>query len=187
MAKEQPKQNGTPAQPVATPAPVEVKQPTESELMAELKAALAKNDFKAVATISRKIDGLTKANEKAQLEAKTAALAKVIESVKSAIVKAIKPLIESKQLDAADGIWFSYDFGEQAPTVRLTKAAAKAARTGGGGTGKKFDVSTDSMLAKHGQEKFDDELTFQAAYEQNTDKNWRYAIRTKLLKLEGVI
>ena len=184
MAKEQPKQNGTPA--VAS-APVEVKQPTESELMAELKAALAKNDFKAVATISRKIDGLTKANEKAQLEAKTAALAKVVETVKSAIVKAIRPLIESKQLDAADGIWFSYDFGEQAPTVRLTRTAAKATKSGGGGTGQKFDISTDAMLAKHGAEKFNEELTFQQAYEQNTDKNWRYAIRTKLLKLEGVI
>ena len=187
MAKNEPRQNGTPAQPVATPAPVEVKQPTESELTAEMRTALSKNDYNLVATIARKIVTLSKANEKAQLEAKTAALAKVIDSVKSAIVKAIKPLIESKVLDAADGIWFSYDFGVLTPTVRLTKAVAKAARIGGGGTGKKFDISTDAMLAKHGAEKFNEELTFQQAYEQNTDKNWRYAIRTKLLKLEGVI
>ena len=171
----------TQAQPVTG-----VKQPTQKELMTELQTALSKGDFKAVATVSRKIDTMTKAAEKAEQDAKRAALDKVIEAVKSAIVKAIKPLIDSKQLDAADGIWFSYDFGEQAPAVRLTKTAARAARTGGG-TGKKFDVSTDSMLAKHGTEKFNDELTFQQAYEQNTDKNWRYAIRTKLLKLEGII
>jgi hypothetical protein len=182
MAKEA-KTNGV-AQPVVAP---EVKQPTEAELMAELKAALAKNDFKAVATISRKIDGITKAKEKAELEAKRAALAKVEEIVKAAIAKAVKPLIDSKQLDAADGIWFSYDFGEAAPTVRLTRTAAKAPRAGGGGTGKKFDISTDQLLAKHGAEKFNDEMTYQQAYESNTDKNFRYAIRTKLLKLEGVL
>ena len=39
------------------------------------------------------------------------------EDVKGAIVKAVKPLVDSGKLDAADGIWFSYDFGEKAPVV----------------------------------------------------------------------
>jgi hypothetical protein len=184
MAKEA-KQNGVPqAQPAqSAPAP----EPTKEELMNQMKAALAKSDFKLVAQISRKIDTMVKAVEKAELDAKKAVLDKTAEIVKVAITKVLKPMIDSKQLDAADGVWLSWDFGDQTPTVRLTKTAVRTPRAGGGGTGKKFDVSTDSMLAKHGTEKFNDEMTYQQAYDSNTDKNWRYAIRQKLLKLEGVI
>lgn len=164
------------------PAPM-----TESQLMAELEAALKSKDFKAVAAASRKLDQSVKAKEKAELEVKKAALDSMIEDVKSAISKAVKPLVDSGKLDVADGIWYSYDFGEQAPTVRLMRSAPKAARAGGGGGGKKFDISTDDMLARHGVEEYKDGLSFQQAYESSTDKNWRYAIRQKLLKLEGII
>jgi len=162
-------------------------QPTQEQLMAELQAALAAGDFKAVATVSRKIDSLAKQAEKAELDAKRQAVEAIAEKVKAKIIKAIQPMVDAGELDSADGIWFSYDFGEQAPTLRLLKSAAKAARTGGGGTGKKFDISTDELLAKFGGEEFKDGQTFQQAYETSTDKNWRYAIRTKLLKKEGII
>ena len=46
----------TPEQPVMT----------QTELMAELQTALTKGDFKAVTAISRKIDTLTRAAEKAE-------------------------------------------------------------------------------------------------------------------------
>lgn len=166
-----------------------VAEPTEAELMAELEAALKSKDFKAVAAASRKLDQSVKATEKAELEVKRAALDAMIGKVKDAITKAVKPLVDSGELDAADGIWYSYDFGEAAPVVRLMKTQPRAARagTGGGGGGKKFDISTDDMLSRHGQEEYKDGLTFQQAYESSTDKNWRYAIRQKLLKLEGVI
>ena len=163
-----------------------VAEPTEAELMAELEKALASKDFKAVAAASRKLDSAVKAKEKAELAEKRAALDEMGEKVKAAISKAVKPLVESGQLDAADGIWYSYDFGEQAPVVRLMKSQPRAARSGGGG-GKKFDISTDDMLSRHGQEEYKEGLTYQQAYESSTDKNWRYAIRQKLLKLEGVI
>ena len=169
------------------PTPTDVAQPTEAELMAELQSALGKGDFKAVAACSRKIDGIVKAREKVELEVKRAALDAMISKVASAITKAVKPLVDSGDLDAADGIWYNYDFGEQAPTVRLMKSAPKAGRAGGGGGGKKFDVSTDDMLARHGAEDYKDGMNFQQAWESSTDKNWRYAIRQKLLKLEGVI
>jgi len=162
-------------------------EPTEAELMAELEAALKSKDFKAVAAASRKLDQSVKAKEKAELEAKRAALDAMIDEVKTAIQKAVKPMVESGKLDAADGIWYSYDFGETAPTVRLMKSAPRAVRSGGGGGGKKFDISTDDMLTRHGQEEYKDGLNFQQAYESSTDKNWRYAIRQKLLKLEGLI
>ncbi len=169
----------TAEQPVAEPV-------SEEQLMVELEAALKSKDFKAVAAASRKLDQAVKAKEKAELDVKRAALDKMIDKVKGAITKAVKPLVDSGELDAADGIWYSYDFGEQAPVVRLMKTQPKAARAGTGG-GKKFDISTDDMLAKHGQEEYKDGLNFQQAYESSTDKNWRYAIRQKLLKLEGVI
>ncbi len=159
---------------------------TEDQLMAELQKALDGKDYKTVAAISRKIDSAVKAKEKAELDVKRAALDAMIEEVKGAITKAVKGLVDSGKLDAADGIWYSYDFGEQAPTVRLMKSAPRATRTGGGGGGKKFDVSTDEMLSRHGSEQYKDGITFQQAYESSTDKNSRYAIRMKLLKLEGV-
>ena len=156
--------------------------------MAELEAALKTKDFKAVAVASRKLDSAVKAKEKAELEVKRAALDAVSEEVKTAIMKAVKPLVDSGKVDVADGIWFSFDFGEQAPVVRLMKTAPRTARAGtGGGGGKKFDVSTDDMLSRHGTKEYKDGLTFAQAYESSTDKNWRYAIRQKLLKLEGVI
>ena len=172
---------------VATPVAEPVL--TEAELMAALEAALKSKDFKAVAAASRKLDTAVKAKEKAELETKRKALDAMIETVKAAISKAVKPLVDSGKLDAADGIWYSYDFGEQAPVVRLMKSQPKArsASTGGGGTGKKFDVSTDDMLTRHGAEEFKDGMTLQQAYESSTDKNWRFAIRKKLLQKEGLI
>ena len=168
---------------VATPAA----EPTEAELMAALESALKSKDFKAVAAASRKLDQAVKAKEKAELEVKRAALDAMIDKVKAAVVKAVKPLVDSGELDAADGIWFSHDFGEATPVVRLMKTAPRAVRAGGGGGGKKFDISTDDMLSRHGTEEYKDGLTFQQAYESSTDKNWRYAIRQKLLKVEGII
>jgi hypothetical protein len=180
MADEEQGATDVPEQVLVTP------ELTEDQLTTELEAALATKDFKVVAAVSRKLDQYQKAKEKAELDAKRAELDAMIDKVKGAITKAVKPLVDSGELDAADGIWYSYDFGEQAPVVRLLKTAPRAARAGGGG-GKKFDISTDDMLSRHGQEQYKDGLTFQQAYESSTDKNWRYAIRSKLLKLEGVI
>ena len=163
-----------------------VAEPTEAQLMAELNKALADKDFKAVAAVSRKIDGITRGKEKAELDAKRAALDSMGDKVALAISKAVKPLVDSGELDVADGIWYTYDFGEKAATVRLMRTATRA-RTGGGGGGKKFDVSTDDMLAKFGTQEYKDGISLQQAYEGSTDKNLRYAIRVKLLKLQGVM
>ena len=161
---------------------------SQISLMEQLQTALDSKNFKEVATISRKIDQLTKSAEAAELSARKAKLDAMSNSVKQTLANAVQPLIDSGELDDADGIWFSYDFGEQTPTVRLMRTAPKATKSSGSsGTGKKFDISTDDMLAKHGSEEYKDGLTFQEAYDLNTDKNWRFAIRTKLLKLEGII
>ena len=174
--------------PIGTADTTPPSEPTEAELMAELEAAMKTKDFKVVAAVSRKLDSAVKAKEKAELDVKRSQAGAVEDEVKAAYIKAFKPLIDSGKLDAYDGVWISHDFGDQAPTVRIMKTAPKAARAGtGGGGGKKFDVSTDDMLSRHGTKDYKDGLTFSQAYESSTDKNWRYAIRQKLLKLEGII
>lgn len=177
----------TPDEPKTAVQPEPEKQPTEAELMAQLESAFKQGDYKLIATISRKIDQLERAKEKAEADAKVAVLKVLGDKVGGSIMVAVQPLIDSGELDKADGIWFSYDFGEKTPVVRLMKTAQKAVRTGGGGTGKKFDVSTETLLEKYGTQEYKDGMTFQQAYESSTDKNWRYGIRTKLLKLEGII
>ncbi|KKL17557.1 hypothetical protein LCGC14_2484400, partial [marine sediment metagenome] len=100
-------------------------QPTEAELKAELGKAYEAGDFKVIAAVARKIDQAVKATEKAELEVKRAALDTIKDKVATAINKAVKGIVDSGELDAADGIWYSYDFGEQAPVVRLMKTAPK--------------------------------------------------------------
>ncbi len=165
----------------------EIVQPTEAELKTELKKAYESGDFKAIATVARKIDTAVKVKEAAELAAARDIADKVSAKVASIITKALQPMLDAKELDAFDGVWYSNDFGEKAATVRLLKSAPKATRQGGGGGGKKFDVSTDDMLLRHGTKDYKDGINFSQAYEHSTDKNWRYAIRQKLLKLDGII
>jgi len=161
---------------------------TIEQLMAQMQTAITNNDFKAVSQISRKIDTRNRAVEKAALDEKRAMAEEVGNTVMAAIMEVVQPLVDDGTLDNFDGVWFTNDFGEQQPTIRLVKTATKARSSGNGGTGKKFDVSTEDMLSRHGTEQYKDTgQTISEAYNSNTDKNWRYAIRTKLLKLEGII
>ena len=184
MAKEAKESAST-----ATPEQQPVAEPelTIEQLMAQMQDAITKNDFKLVSTISRKIDQRNRAIEKAELDQKRAAAEQVSKAVLENYLLAVQPMIDAGGLDVFDGIWISHDFGEKEPTCRLMKTATKARSSGNGGTGKKFDISTEDMLSKHGEEVYKDGVTFNAAYQSNVDKNWRYAIRTKLLKLEGII
>jgi len=172
-----------------TAQPKQTEQVSEAELMQQLDAALKSKDFKAVAKVSNEIAKFQKTKEQAELEAKQAALAAVTDKVKKAIQAALKPLVDAKELDMADGIWYTQDFGEKLVTCRLTKTAArKTSGGGGGGVGKKFDVNTSDLLAKFGDQPYKDTgMTIQQAWDSNTDKNFRYAIRQALLKLNGTI
>ena len=163
---------------------------SEQSLMTQLDAALKAKDFKAVAKASGELVKFQKAREAVELDAKQKALEAITIEVKNAIQKAIKPFVDAKKLDAADGVWFVNDFGEALVTCRLTKSAprkAKAAGGGGNGGGGKFAVSTNDLLARYGDEEYKDGVSFAEAYEADTDKNKRFAIRSKLLKMGGYI
>ncbi|MBU2051349.1 MAG: hypothetical protein KKH61_20570 [Gammaproteobacteria bacterium] len=188
--KGTPVTNGKAVAPV-TPAPSAVADipKTEVQLMADMQAAVKSGDYKMVAKVASELVKFQKAKEQADMDAKLQALKLIEESVKTAIVKALQPIIDSKKLDAADGVWFGMDFGEKLTTLRLMKSSPKAKGTGGGGggAGKKFSVSTTELLEKFGSTEYKDGQTYQAAYDSNTDKNWRYAIRESLLKKNGNI
>lgn len=162
---------------------------TEADLMKQLDIAMKSGDFKAVAKVASAVDKLRKSQEQTEREAKEAVLATITEKVKSIIAKALKPIVDAGELDQADGIWYSNDFGEKLVTCRLVKTAPRKAGTGGGqgGAGKKFSVTTNDLLAKFGTQEHKDGISFNQAYESNTDGNFRYAIRQKLLKLGGYI
>ena len=186
MAKDKPTEETTTEQP-AQSAAVEPELTIE-QLMAQMQDAISANDFKAVSQISRKIDTRNRAVEKTALDEKRAREGTVAKAILEIYLKAIQSTIDTGELDSFDGIWITHDFGEQQPTCRLMKTATKTRSSGNGGTGKKFDITTEEMLNKHGEEPYKDSgMTIRKAYDSNTDKNWRYAIRMKLLKLEGIL
>ena len=167
---------------------VAVAPKTEQQLLDELGKAYAKKDFAEVRKIASELAKFQKETEKAEEAAKEAALVKMTAEVKAVLDKALAPLIASKRLDKADGVWYANDFGEKLTSCRLSKG--KATHKGGGGGGKKFDVSTDDLLKQFGGSPFkvegkDTAQTIKAAYDSNTDGNFRYKIRTQLLKLAG--
>lgn len=167
----------------------DVKVKTEAELMTELQSALKSGDFKVVAKVSTEIAKVQKAKEATELEAKQKLLADLSLKVKGIIDKAISRMIEAGELDAADGIWYVKDFGEKLVTCRLMKSQIKT-RTTGGGTGKRFNFNSVEAVTvgKYASEPYKDTgKTFKEAWESNTDKNWRYAIRQEVLKKEGLI
>lgn len=159
---------------------------TAKQLEAELIAAVDGRNFKEVRRLSGEMAKTEAEAEKKAVEDKKAALSKVTDKVKKAIDKVVQGLIEAKELDAADGVWYSNDFGEQLTTCRLLKSQPKARSGGSGGAGKKFSITTTELLSKHGDKVMDSDtgVTFNEAFASNTDGNARYTIRTKLLKLE---
>jgi hypothetical protein len=167
---------------------VEAKPKTETELMADMQKAVKSGDYKMVAKVASELVKFQKEKEQRELEAKQKVLADKTIKVKAKLDKAVEAMIATGELDQADGIWYANDFGEKLVSCRLIKTAPRAAgKTGGGGGGKKFSVSTTELLEKFGKDEYKDGQTFQAAWDANTDKNWRYAIREALLKKNGNI
>lgn len=165
-----------------------VPQPTREELEMQLGQALAAKDYSAVAKVSAKLSRFQADIDKAEREAKEKALADITNRVKSAIEGALKRFIDRGDLNGADGVWYSYDFGDTLSTCRVLKpTATKTVRHSNGGAGKKFDVKTEDMLTRHGAEVWKDGITYQAQWDSSTEKNNRFGVRTALLKLEGFV
>ncbi len=168
--------------PETEPEPTPV---TEASLLEALAQAQATGNFVAIAEVAAQISGFRKQQEVAELDAKTKALDKIGAGVKAVIDKALKTLIEKGDLNLADGIWYAFDFGETESNLRLLRGTAKKATTTASGTGKKYSVTSKDLLERFGNQMYDDTMTFEQAWKSNTDGNFRYAVRMKLLELDG--
>ena len=166
---------------------VEEQPKDEATLMAEMNSAVASGDYKAVAKVAQELVKAQKAKEQTELAAKAAVLDAKVTTVRDIITKSLQKMVDAGELDMADGIWYTWDFGEKEAVCRLARTAARKAGGGGGGGGKKFSVSTPTLLETYGADDYKDGMTYKQAWDSNADKNWRYAIRESLLKKGGYI
>lgn len=164
---------------------------TEETLMTEMETAMGSKDWAVVSKVSKKIDTLVKAKEKALEDDRANALDMVSSMVKDEMLKVLNPIVAAGDLDLYDGVWLAYDFGDkEGATLRLTKTAPRVKSVGrsGGGGGKKFAIGHEELMAKHGNKVYPKTgLTFVASRDATTDRNERQAIRIAMLKLEGLI
>jgi len=205
---------------------------TIDQIQEAMGTATANKDWKQVSKLANQLVKAESDAKAAELKAKQDAIAGVTAKVKSIFDKVVDILtrgeaiteddqnkldellaeVTGTELDVADGVWYSNDFGAEsghAVSIRLMKGQAKEAkaRTEGSkeakpastGGGKKFDISTEAMIAEVGESAtFGDGTngtvkagsayagqSLKAAYDSSTDKNWRYQIRTALLKHTG--
>lgn len=175
-------------------------------LQAKLAEASAKADWKAVTKLARELTEATNAKAKAEREALQAAIAGLTEKVKAIIDKAVAKMIEAGELDGADGVWYSKDFGDESSGCRLLKSAPKAKGEATGGNGGSYvsrpEKSSD-LLKEHGatvlfaaetkrtidkvEHTFPAGYTIQEAWDYNTNGGWRNFVRQQLLKAAGLI
>lgn len=180
---------------------------TSEQVLAEMEKAFKSKDMKLVGQLSKLYAKKEQEAEKAARDAMLAKLAETTETVRTTIEKALTELIESGELDGADGVWFAKDFGEQLSTCRLTKTATRKVAEAGAGAGKGSYVANPAksadLLAQVGDriylaeattvtiDKVEHALpagtTFKQAYDFSQNGGWRNRVRMALLKEAGVI
>jgi hypothetical protein len=182
----------------------EVITKTKDQLLKELGAAWEAKDMKLMGKLSVAVAKAEEAEAKVAKEVLQKVLGELTLKVKAIIDKATIKIIESGQLDGADGIWYANDFGEALTTCRLTKATAKKAS--GGGSGKSsyvsnpaksadllaqvgdqimFEVNTEVSIDKVSQTMAAG-TTLRQAYDYSTNGGWRNRVRMALLKAAGL-
>jgi len=162
-------------------------QPSQQELEAQLREAMQKGDMATVVKIASQLNKAAKTRESAELEAKKTQITDLAEKVKVGFVGLIDrfgadivALVGEKKAI----INLSWSYEEQLPTVKIVKGSSTVRKTGGGGNPQKFDMKTEDMLATFGSQEYKDGVSFNDAWAATTDKNVRYAIRKKLIKLQ---
>lgn len=170
--------------------------PTREELMAELQKALNSGDFRQVAKVSGRLAGFQAAAEKAASAAQELRLRNITLDVKQAIQEALEPFTEEDKFEGADGVWFSWDFGEMLITCRLVKTLPKqkllSASDSLRAAGRRFSERSEDLLAIYGSKPFVHKgqptgATCQEQHDSSAEKNSRYQVREVLLAYAGVI
>lgn len=172
----------------------------------ELATAATKKDWKLLSKLAAELHKLEVAQEEAEKAVKLDALTKIGEKIKLAIGKVIQPFVDRKELDAADGVWYSWDFGAEAlnaHNIRLVKDAGKPTKASGTGSYISRPEKTADLLAQVGSHIMFKEATkvtidkaektmaagttFLAAYKASDNGGWRNRVRMALLKEAGLI
>lgn len=201
------------------PIAVGLEQPTEpnydgmklEEVLVAIGKAWEVKDMKLMARLSKLHGKKEGEQEKANREKLLAALVETTGATLKAFTELANKLIESKQLDGAEGVWFAYDLGEVKqqgvnPSLRLVQKKARAEGTGNSGGQSSYIASPEKssdLLAKVGSnvmfaedtlvtiDKVEQTIaagtTFQQAYDFSTNGGWRNRCRMALLKEAGVI
>ena len=146
----------------------------------ELAAATAKGDYATVAKIAKQIDKLKSSGKSSAEKQRLAEL----EKIAAEIATAVKPLLD-KYMDKigqlnGDGVFITAD----GATVEVK--CVKGKRSSSGAPAQKLPITTAELLKKYGNEKFDDTMTYQQAWDSNTNGNFRYyQIRIPLARKDG--
>jgi len=196
-----------PEEEVTTPSPT----PEEhiDGLYEAMSAASAAHDKETIKKLAREIVDAENALAKAKREALQAAIAGLTEKVKGTIDKAVARMIEAGELDGADGVWYSKDFGDESSGCRLLKSAPKVAgeKSGNGGSYVSHPAKSDELRKSEGakpftspdgtpvtkatigkvEHTFPDGLTLEEAWKYSNDGGWRNRVRQALLKSAGLI
>lgn len=185
------------------PDETETKVMTKDELIQAIGEAYNKGEYKLMGKLSGQMAKFEADEAKAAKDAQLAVVVGLTEKVKKVIDKAVAQMISDGQLDVADGIWYSQDFGDKLTSCRLLKGTVRKASSGTGGGGKKFSDTPAELLAQCGGVAMFSEakelkvdgvptaipagMTYQEAYDLSTDGNWRYKVRVAMLKHLGKV
>ena len=178
--------------------------PTVAELQDQIREAVTAGKWKDVEALSKQLNKAESAAAAAVANEKLEALKAVTTDIKAKLDKVLQKLYDDGTLDAADGVWYHVEFGDEPPVggvlptnLRLVKTAPKASKPvggNGGGGGKKFDISSESMLEAYGAEQMpgkdkdgNEHGTFQEEHDASSEGNKRYQVRLKLLKRHGLV
>lgn len=162
----------------------------DKNLVEQLKAAIDAGDFKAVGKLAKDIAQSQAAEEKAAREKRQKGLLELTGKVMKDMQKVVASHAEELSKAKADGVWFFDDNVSHESDCRLIKRKVRAGGTGGGG-GQRYAVSTTDLLAAHGDAIVGGEgpmsgMTFNDAWASTTEKNARYQLRVKMIKLAGI-
>ena len=157
---------------------------TMDGLVNQMQAAITAGDYRAVAKLAKDIAGLQAADEKAAGDKRQNELKDLTNTVLNALEKVVDKMGDALTAAKVDGVWYTHDNVEGLVECRLIKRKARVASPGGGG--QRYGVSTTDLLAQFGGSDTGNGITYQQLWDSNTDKNSRYQLRVKMIKLAGI-
>lgn len=163
----------------------------EKALQDQLQKAMASGDMQTVIKIAGELKKAQQEAERAEMDAKKGQIAELEKSVTAAIEKVIEKFgpqivdLVGKERAVLNVSWKAAD--EAAPEVKVVKGTGGGGKKGGGGGGtpQKFDMSSEDLLDLYGDQEYKEGegKTLREAWDENTEKNHRFNIRKKLIKL----